>query len=182
MNGETYAQQVLMDAFDFTAADLAANRTGTISPQQKEQLKPRISWLMGLIIVLALGFGSIVWGAFGIHEPGHDANFFYGLGVIILVLGPVVVFIDRRGTRNIQKGRIQVIRGPVSLKTVRVMDNVEYCATIERKTFTVTDKQYQVLKDGQFYCFYYVTGGYPRGKRILSVEPFSSRSGWGQPA
>jgi hypothetical protein len=174
--GERKKESILMEAFDFIPTDLAANIGGHLSPYQKEHLKPPFHWFIGFIVVIVIGLAALAFGILGWYGHVRDLLFLIA-APLILVLGIIAVVLDRAANRTVREGRVSVIRGPVELETTRFRDIVEYTVRIDQKTFTISQEQCRALTNGEAYCFYYISGvsGYPRSKKILSVQPLNTR-------
>lgn len=167
--------QHLMQVFDFTPADLAANVAGQLSPRQKERLAVQIApssrslVIVGVILIVSLVV--VILGAVGVADSGTNRKLLI-IGMFFLVGFSLALLLDFFSRRNLQQGRVSMVCGPVTRKVISVTDQVEYCAKIEGKTFTLSSEQYHALTDGGLYYFYYMGGiyGQPRGSIVLSVK------------
>jgi uncharacterized integral membrane protein len=131
----------LMDALNFTPADLAANRNGNLSQQQRELIEKIIQtrgcfgvfywgmffYVLAFILIFgcagAVGFAALAWlngtrSAFSLLAGFATAPAaFLGL-MAFAVLG--VIFIASRQTNRLREtaalGRIQRVHGPVYIR------------------------------------------------------------------
>jgi len=99
----------LREYFDFTESDLTANRSGRLTPGQKEKLDTQLKackgnyWNRGLIVVIALGIFVAVIAAVLLRLPAEFSSFisprmFVGPIGIIVVL--VILFMRSNKTVN----------------------------------------------------------------------------------
>jgi hypothetical protein len=166
---------LLMRAFGFTPADLAANMTGHLSPRQKGQLRAKVMgrpYLFVIVFILwAASLGAIIIGA-SRSEGNDDYRKLAIGGAIFLVLISLVIMLDLISIWKVHQGKVSVVCGPVTRKVNTMTDNVVYSAKVEGKTFTLNSEQYQALTEGRLYYFYYIAGVFSEAgnKEVLSVR------------
>jgi hypothetical protein len=151
----------LMEAFNFTAEDLAANTAGMLTEQQRLGLINQNASTKVLIFFVMLGMG-ITFILAGIAQT------FY----VFMCLGTIVGFIGLGFLINLflnaaRKQQIIMLCGTVSL-----IDRLEInLLTIEKEVFQISQRQLASLIEGETYCIYYVKAS--DRERIMSIQHFS---------
>ena len=169
----------LMDAFEFDAGDLAANRSGTITDRQLTRLKTTHGkWQLQLLITIGLVVAIIavvvLFTPYGeslrdvVTQNPTIAAAGIGGTVVFYVLILAVYFIRARGMAN---GKVGSISGQFKLvgKPVQTLDGVLYQRVkIGKQNFFITAEQANLLVADTNYQVYF-TGG-SQMAQILSVE------------
>lgn len=162
--------EILAQANGFTLDDLAANRSGEVTPSQRT--KPLAGVLMGSLIgLMALAFaGLFFFQVFPNVEVGEALPAIaipaLVLGIFALVGGSMVV----GGLLDMSVSSIEQAQG-AGRKEKRTGGgrnrSTRYYYIIGDKSFQVTRRAYAALIDGLDYRLYYL----PRTKKLVSIEP-----------
>lgn len=166
----------LMQSLNFTEADLAYNRKGTLSPQQNERIRARRRTLKLALLIL----GLILLGAGVAFLPGvielylqGDSNW-VGNAVAFGVFALVGLPFSYLGIRPMRTVKVATARGPAKIarveRTSRSNNSTStYIATemhITGKIFTMPDAAFPELEDGAMYAVHYWEGV----NEVFSVE------------
>jgi len=173
----TYNQQ-LMHAFDFTAADLAANRDGRIAEGQIKRLKrnqQRSLAITAAALSLIIGIIAVI---FALDRAGDGPIVFDDLLAIIVPMGLVMaiaLYVLQRQQLDVVNKVIYVdvrtLKGDITLnpRNRRAADHL----TIGKTHFTLTPAQFKLMfayheqrDKPPRYHIYYV----PKVSRILAIE------------
>jgi hypothetical protein len=170
-------QQELMNAFDFTMRDLAANREGTITETHKRAVLRREQqrWMLYIYLLLGCIFLSLLF--WGIAQNNPDGGFVmsyiyvgavYVFPLIALALLPFFLwgfFVRHRIGNELKREQVAVLQG------IAVVDT-----SYERRQYgdvTVNNTKLNAKRDAVLrikhlepHIIYYL----PRTKVILSVE------------
>ena len=166
----------LSTVFQFTDADLRANRKGTISAAQKQTMQEKHEdnielAQIGIIFITVIGFfGS---GLAAIEDGLPLFEMWAWMTFTLLLVNGVVWLIFRynhtRLTRTIQKEVIEQVRGPMFVTTEGGKDRTYYfCIGSQRFDITFTDHSLlkRFIMPGQQATVYYTSGW----RHVLSVE------------
>ena len=181
--------QALMSHFNFTEADLQANRTGQFSEAQKQSLRKedqadrKWEFFGGgcLILIGLIGLAAAVAGVIAFTDPGARI----GLGVMFGVIWPLIwgAFGVRTLLQAFAKARpiqLQKVQGPVSFATVERTSVTTSDGEVHHhhhiveemhvggKSFDVAQDLPAIMKQGDTYAVYY-----PQGADIYSLELIS---------
>lgn len=145
---------LLLDVLDFSAADLAANRQGKLTPKQHKQLEHKRlrilqSWILAICGLVAAGVAL------------HARLIVIVFGSAILVTMALYGWLKFDGDFNQQVQRVQ---GRLQF-TVRLMSPL-YILHIGDQDFKVSAFVKQAFQSGDAYCLYYTAGS----RTILSAE------------
>jgi hypothetical protein len=168
-----------MDVFEFSADDLAANRSGTATAKQiariganRNKWQGQIVGIIGFVIILAAGLifftprGQALREAFSQNPVGVGAVLG---GVLLLWLGMIVFsFLRSRGMTN---SKVRSIRGPFKLvgKPVQALDGVFYQRIkIGKQNFMIKTVQLDLFATDNNYTVYFTGSG--MAAQIVSVE------------
>lgn len=179
------AENAAAQAFDFTPADLQANRNGRLTPAQAKRLNRtrRIRGCGQRAAFLALGgtilvFIGLIPFVAPLNSPGFQAAFPYLLFGIVLFAGIflVAIIFGIIRSRDLQTGRISVAEGEASefstqdikSKSGRVMGTA-YLVTVGYTRFRLaTPAQFETFQPGCLYRVFYIKD--PPVHLILSAE------------
>ena len=166
----------LMQAFDFTADNLAHNKTGQLSPSQLKRFKRAStrSSIVAFFVALAFGFGAYVT-----LLPFWDQGLVPGENLVrliggILLAGVALFFLyamlqkDNPVIKSAQ-GKVQFISrdSDVTHDDGTVTSSTSYYVVIGDEQFSIDSKQYQFFNQGHIYTIYKEISELPG---ILSVE------------
>jgi len=178
-------QQGLMKAIPFTAQDLAANRTGTITEAQRARLGKqagvtRVATLV-MFVIFILVFAAIGAYLFVFSNNGqsllkmfsHDST---TLAIVAGVMAAVVLVIffsflrTLRRTTDVARGKVSVTEGPLKVKSVNSVAYTvkSYQIKVGKVQFYINEAVFSSLVEGSNYRFYYIKN--PPIQTILSVE------------
>jgi len=169
-------KDVLCQVFDFTDADIAANRNGELSDAQKQQMErkhyddSRMAWI-GLLIFAVIGFfGS---SAAAVNEGIPLLQMWGGLTITIVFIGAflwlILMYNRAQMYRTIRDGALQKVRGRIRLvREGHKPASYYFCVGSQR--FTIFQHDYFVLNQAEVtnheVVVYYTT----RWRTILSIE------------
>ena len=181
----TQPHNALMTAGNFTAAELQANRSGTLTETQRENLK-RWSGGMRIAGVIAFAVFAIIFAVGGYIlllspsgqslKPMFDKNpelvYVFG-GVLAVVLLIVFASVLRSLLRSneLRAGRISVAEGRARRQIHRTTRAylTSYMVMIGSVKFHITRELHDEMVDNASYRVYYVKN--PPAHVILSLEP-----------
>ncbi len=155
--------QTIPYAFEFDAADLAANRAGQLSAPQQERVTQlyrqyrRMALEVPVGIIVAIPIIYVISSLF----VGWNLESFIG-GVelalpALLVIGGLAAIAVIRMLRNLKQGRIFNIQGQPTLQVEMVGDVPRvYHMQISRKKFHLPPEQGKLLNPDQDYRVYYL--------------------------
>jgi hypothetical protein len=168
----------MMDAFEFTSDDLAANRANKLTTDQQKRIAVHIriaktSTRLALIACI----GSILV-FFGIAYRLQPADGFGG-ALPVLVLAAAVfmsififfIVVGRIRSRHLYNGQISVIEGHAARSTQKLKNRrwTAYYVTIAGTRFQLSSRaQFEAFQDDAHYRVFYIQ--YPPTHLILSME------------
>jgi len=167
-----------MQAFAFSAEDLAANRQGLLTDRQRQMVANqvklvRISSILALLSVL--GSMLVFVGMAVLTEQGpiplQAIPYLAGTGLILLGIVGTFIFIGLRRLHTLRAEKIGMTTGPIHLTTKRFKHGrwTGYYATIDAIRFQLASKQqFEALNEGIPYRIYFLN--YPPTHLILSLE------------
>jgi hypothetical protein len=188
----------LMQALNFTADDLAANRKGTLTPAQQEDLKSLVAagtriMLVVAAIVILIVVGVCVWVVLGSQGIVPAPEMFNGetAPLIITVMGIVLVFYaimiivgaSRSRAMGSGKAKVKGLTGKIKIKTNRMhghsaasavagmagASTVSYIVRVgKEKIYSTDDRVTEAFQEGIVYRVYVV--GRKPGYIIVSAE------------
>lgn len=160
----------LMQVFAFSAADLAANATGTLRPGQQARLRAKYATLEQAAFIVALFPGVMV--TLGVltlllGEVFSEAV----LGRLLILLGTLLlallvggVFLRWRALQaDLQAARAAQLCGRVALHR-RLL---HYSVMVEGQRLLLTRAEFEALEDQRGYCLYFA----PQTRYVLAVRP-----------
>jgi hypothetical protein len=169
----------LMNAFEFDAGDLAANRSGTMTDRQLARIKTtRGKWqlqvlgVIGLmvafiaVVILFTPYGESLREVVAQNPTIAAAGIGGSLAFYVLMLA--IYFIRSRGMTS---GKVGSTSGQLKLvgKPVKALDGLLYQRVrIGRQNFFITAEQANLLKPGTNYQVYFTGGG--QMAQLLSLE------------
>jgi hypothetical protein len=177
--------QKLAQAFNFTLADLQANRNGLVTPAQEKRLNQtrHIRGCGQRAAFLALGgtilvFIGLIPFAAPLNLPGLQSAFPYLLFGVMLFAGIFLaaIILGIIHSRDLQTGRISVAEGEapefstqdIKSKSGRVMGTA-YLVTVGYTRFRLaTPAQFEAFQAGCLYRVFYIKD--PPVHLILSAE------------
>jgi hypothetical protein len=154
----------LMWAIEFTLDDLAVNREGMLSAEQKIALKRarrRDLW-EAIVVILLLG---CIAGVALQSESVNERPGVFPLMCLLFALAACLAAIHRRLNirRDLRDNVVQDWQGNIELKKG---SSREFFVRVGKIHLQVTQKIFSALQDGHLYAIYYA----PHSKKILSVE------------
>lgn len=166
----TQNNQKLMKALNVTPLDLAANRAGQLSKQQRKVLlPPPTSDLVQMVLVghflLIVGIVGVI--AWAVNEPAMWVVFI----VIMAVVGLPLTLVGGRGFKrpvliqDVQAGEVMQVCGIVRREHVSGRMGY-YRLSIEAHQWHVPSSVYHAVADGSMVCAYYL----PQSKHLLALE------------
>lgn len=172
----------LMDALDFTPADLQANRAGEVSAAQQEKLAEIRSsenqdiTFAALFLVIPLLFGCGIC-LFLFNVPTIIASVDYLVEVIIVFIIAVLVAVGwsawqgRAAGQATRQGVVAMVEGPLSLATDEQRSRSRFFVVIGEERFHIPWRIYDALNKyrhtGAVHRLYYIPGV----RYVLSMEP-----------
>lgn len=141
----------LAAAFDFTPADLAANRVGVLSERQSARIRTKANIGMGVAL---LAFAGICIGLIT------------GLYILSVFGGYVLLFVAPKhtdGLRHAKQDQVKSVESNVRLEIRQKVDCLVHTIPV---IFRVTSEQLITLRDQEPYVIYYLESPH----RIVSVE------------
>lgn len=145
---------LLLGVLDFSAADLAANRQGKLTPKQQTQLeRKRLRTLQGWILAVC----GLVAAGIALHARLIVIVF----GTATLVTMALYGWLKFDGDFN---QRVQRVQGRLQF-TARLMSPF-YTLHIGDQDFRVSALVKRAFQSGDSYCLYYTAGS----RTILSAE------------
>ena len=160
----------LVDALNFSAEDLEANRAGRLSEAQRERLtrslRRTVRILCSLVLVFGLGATTILFEA-----QHNDSTVLNLIGILLTVINAGIVGLSvqsyLRTSSDVKNGRVATISGVVS-HTIRVSGRVAtYILKVGDQNVVVSRLVFFAVEDGKAYHFYRA----PFSKTLLSAEP-----------
>jgi hypothetical protein len=162
--------------FEFTEADLQANKRGQLSQSQKQWLKGiaqgtrSFSWI-GLVITMGFAFLGlcIVLGLSLQNERSRAAlfsdpmNLIVLIGTLPLILGifALVIFLNYRNAHKLENVALSTASGAVRFdEDSSGNSGTTYYVIVGKKKFKFADDMSRVFKDGEKYKFYYCKSGF----------------------
>lgn len=160
----------LMDIFDFTPEDLAANRVGQLSEMQRYRLKVRFrrSVALGIGVILGLAFVATLFLYLG-NRQATPALAWVGLGVTVCSAAIMGNFTRswlrlnadiRSGTAQRHHGTLERVVKPVTRRVVI------YLIRVDGAEFNVGKDAFKLFKHQATYTTYRA----PYSGQLLSVE------------
>lgn len=154
----------LENAFHFTPEDLAANRAGRISPDQKTYVKRqwRFDIFAPIFLVVLMAFVTMALFASSVVE---------GIVATIITLAVAAFFAIRARPREDQITPLSVTGPAKLLDTAPEAEGEEHRKydhglRINAVEFPISELAYEAIQEGETYTIYYL----PKTRTILSVE------------
>jgi hypothetical protein len=175
MNGP---DERLASAFGFTEDDLAANRQGYLTPNQKkviaETRRARGCGARLACIIMAVSFGFFVVAFIlsgGLETPlSSDALLAYAVAASAFIgIFLAAMVYGRIRSRDLRTGKISVAEGPAHRRTKEYKFGAAFYVKIGRHRFQFAyPEQFNAFEEGTRYRVYYVKN--PPIDTVLSVE------------
>lgn len=153
----------LMQAFDFTADDLAHNKAGTLSPRQLERYQKTSSKsrVVAFLVTLAFGIGAyFTLLPFISQESALTDNLTRLIGGIVLaglsLFFLFTIFEKDKPVIKSAKGKVQFIsrESDMTHDDGTVTSSTSYYLVIGDEQFSVDSGQYQFFNQGHIYTIY----------------------------
>lgn len=166
----------LMHGLNFSAEDLAANRDGYMTFEQRARLRRRAMLDAGSYLAFACLVGLFFFMMLSVAFSDNVPSSLILGGLLTLTgmfgLGTVIVFGAmahrwRLYRADLYKGDVSTTAGSVSLDIQDWGRRASYKVRVERLTFDVSKKALLAFKNGERYRVYYA----PNSKTLLSAEP-----------
>lgn len=152
----------LEDALQFNAIDLAANRQGYLTQEQRERLyvsRLRVGSVLrhGIVLMIAIALCFVTRNTLG-------AAFI----LLAATLGMVMLSLQARNIPDLQQStaRVAQVRGVVQRNTINMGQRTQHVIRVEGLSFKVSEAQYYAFKDRSKYILYYL----PQTYTLLSAE------------
>ena len=158
-----------MEALNFSAADLAANRAGRLSERQKYKLERgwrRMLWItIGGVVFVTLGATILLF--LGQQNESPILSF---IGVLLTIVNAVLIGVGAqsylRTSRDLREGRAAELSGVVT-HTIRITGRVAtYILRVEGQDVVVAKPVFFAVEEGKPYRLYRA----PNSKALLSGE------------
>lgn len=172
MEKVTKYERHLMDAIGFDAGDLAVNRAGTFSEDQRRKLENwRMFWTLGLAaaVIVGAGVSAILFLAFLFAPQAVALKIAAGLVVIILACVALYAFCWFKRADyldDLDERLVYATEGRVRLALDEGRNNARYLVSVGSLTFVVGKQAFLAFKNGDPYRIYYA----PNSKRIVAAE------------
>ncbi|HEX2623447.1 MAG TPA: hypothetical protein VHL11_24970 [Phototrophicaceae bacterium] len=164
-NTVTTAARALMDALQFTEADLQANRAGKLSDTQRQALAQRTVLMGGLaligVIVFALTYNSL-------PDAGGQGSSLVNFALMPIALA-VIAFagIEVFGAfMKLQRGTLTSVRGTAEIEIDVSPRRMFGKLTVGKFTMHIPKTQLVAFHQGDTYAIYFT----PYPKQIMSAE------------
>ncbi len=162
----------LMDAFAFDAGDLAVNRAGTFSENQRRKLQHWwMIWTLGLAAALIVGAGVSAFLVPAILLAPQALGIKIAVGLVAIILTCVALYAFCWFKRadylsDLDESIVYAAEGRVRLALDEGRSNARYLVSVGHLAFIVSKGAFLAFKNGDPYRIYYA----PNSKRIVSVE------------
>ena len=166
----------MLDAFNFTAEDLQANRAGMLSVRQNELVDEYLSVAKKRSrFALIVGAGSVLF-LFGIAffaEPDQFLQAFPYLSIAAaLYLAAFLAFmiVDFNRLRRLNAREVQTKEGVARLSSKKLKHGrwTAYYVVLDKIKFQIHRDQFEALQDGARYKVFFLN--HPPTHWVLSVE------------
>ena len=192
----------LMRTLDFTPDELAANRKGSLTPTQQDDLKTlvasgtRIGLTVAAIVILIM-IGVCIWAVLGSRGIVPAPDFFTGettpliVGVmaVVLVFYVIMILVSTSQARRMGSGKASVrpITGKIKIRTLHMYGHSAASAVAgiagasttsyivhvgKEKIYSTDDRVVDAFQDGITYRVYVV--GRKQGSIIVSAEAMNA--------
>jgi uncharacterized membrane protein len=168
----------MMDTFEFTDADLSANRENKLTPDQHKRINTYIkiattsTWLA---LIACIGTIGVFFGLAYRLRPADG----FGQELPILILAAFVfmsififfIIVGMIRTRHLNNRHISVTEGSAarSMRKLKHGRWTAYYVTIAETRFQLSSRaQFEVFQDNAHYRVFYIQ--YPPAHLILSIE------------
>lgn len=155
-------QQELMQAIEFSADDLKANRAGVLSDWQQFKYRERLSGLRKIYTLLAVSGAIVLAIALPIlwsGSNGFDPLIFIGL-LILPGLALLLMFRSRpmqEATR--MRRQVEAVEGIVNVRLAKPWDDAPHQIRVDGNVLTTQfEKTARVFREGERYRIYYIPG------------------------
>ena len=179
---ETFAN--MMNAFNFTAEDVDANRRGIITPRQRARLRSvghgisgcSLQGLIGMTIFVVVVGAFLSYGFYSnestrgdvFGNPANLAILLAALAIPIVVMA-VAYFSSQRRAGQLSDAQVRVAEGNATIKqTISAHGGTTYVVRIGAKRFNFLEEYGGLFKQGASYRIYYAQAG--PYEPILSIE------------
>jgi hypothetical protein len=168
----------MMDAFEFTSNDLAANRANKLTTDQQKRIATYIriaNTSTRLALIACVGTIAVFFGIAYRLQPADGL----GQALPVLILAAVLfmsififfIIVGRIRSRHLYNGHISVIEGQAARSTRKVKNGrwTAYYVTIGKVRFQLSSRaQYEAFQEDAHYRVFYIQ--YPPAHLILTVE------------
>ncbi len=166
----------LMGKFDFTEADLQANRTGSISENQRYPLNEMSKRKLIILIIVAVVCAFVVIATFTRYGNTSNGIFAVALAIVIAALVYVLFADYQKLQSDMASGTVDVVYGTPRFRTVSGRSSRSYLVSIGEIQFSLPRARYEALiaytqreSQGAMVTAYFT----PTAKVIVSLEPKS---------
>jgi hypothetical protein len=172
----------MMDAFEFTDHDLAANRANKLTPDQQKRIAAHIritktsTWLA---LIACIGSVAVFFGIAYRLQPADG----FGGALPVLILAAIVfmsififfIIVGMIRSRHLYNRLISVVEGSAARSTRKLKHGrwTAYYVTIAETRFQLSSRaQFEAFQDDAHYRVFYIQ--YPPTHLILSIEQMGS--------
>lgn len=164
---------LLMQAFDFDHASLQQNRLGNFTKAQRDKIKQRFLEVHAPLLLIAVFFCCATVFMTQSLITLRPLLLIVQLVVSLLFLGYVAMtflaVIEDLSKEKVKQRSGRIILGSVMHYITIYNGRKSHTVTIEGENFTISEREFFALENGQFYHLYYA----PQTRIILSVEPIN---------
>ena len=176
-------QAQLYTTFDFTPADLQANRDGKMTASQQQKIKPSLlnyAQIVGITVIVVL-IGSVL-GAIDIAlnpSPlfGPDLEYVpIAFGIIVFVAMIILIgifFFERQAIAEARDGKVTSINGRLKIYEIEAVPDTVSKLMVRKEVFqALSNEQLAIVQqireasDDSEVTIYYT----PRTRKFLSIE------------
>ncbi len=167
-----------MQAFTFSAEDLAANRQGLLTVRQRRLVADqiRLAYISSVFAGLSVLGSILVFVGMAVFAkqgpiPPQAIPYLAGTGLILLCIVSIFIFIGLRRLQTLRAEKISITTGPIHLTIKRFKHGrwIGYYAAINAIRFQLTSKyQFEALNEDATYQIYFLH--YPPTHLILSLD------------
>ena len=173
---DSSVKDVLCEVFEFTEADITANRNGELSEAQKQRMErkhyddSRMVWI-GLLIFAVIGFfGS---SAAAVNEGIPLLHMWGGLSISMIFIGAflwlILIYNRAQMYRTIRDGALHEVRGRIHLIREGYKPT-SYYFCVDSQRFTIFERDHFLLNQAEVanheVVVYYTT----RWRTVLSID------------
>jgi hypothetical protein len=172
----------MMDAFEFTSDDLAANRANRLTPDQQKLITTYIkiaNTSTRLALIACVGSIAVFFGIAYRLQPadglGQALPFLISAAVVFMSIFIFFIVVGIIRSRHLYNRHISVVEGQAARSTRKLKNGrwTAYYVTIGETRFQLSSRaQFEAFQDHAHYRVFYIQ--YPPAHLILSMEKMGS--------